>query len=513
MDRNKLQRFARLPVVLAVSALLATPAPAQDVDRAASFKLVWVGAPATFDPPFAPNQFQNMGYTLPVLDTLVRLDAKGNLVPALATSWTVSPDRRTITMKMRPGVKFTDGSDFTAAVAARSLTRTKTDPKSSLAGQLRSFDSFEATDPATLVIKLNTPDANAMYALATNVGMIASAKALDGGVNIALTPVGSGPYKLVSSGPQGAVYERNEAYWDKSLNQFAQVTLAPIVNTTARLNAVRTGQADAALAQSDQWPEIEAMVKSGNFTAHKVLGPNSLPIWINTKIKPLDDPRVRLAMNYAIDREAINKGISNGQCPPAGQALQPGVVGHDESLKPYPHDLARARALMKEAGVGPFSFDAVVTVQEPLASMAVAIKQQLAAIGITMNILPTDSSGIRPLYRQGKHGAMGQTLSVPAPDPASIIDAVYMSPDNQGGVSPEFAKAVAEARTKPIGSPEREAAYKAIGKMAYDNPQHIFVCWSPTIVVSRKGVTGLDQTAFLNAVPIPDIRTYGSAKK
>jgi peptide/nickel transport system substrate-binding protein len=501
------------PSALALCVLLAAAAVAQPVDRSASFKLVWVGAPATFDPPFGSNQYQNMAYTLPVLDTLVRLNSKGDLVPSLATSWTFSPDRKTITMKMRSGVKFTDGSEFNAAAAARSLTRTKTDPKSLLASQMRSFESFEATDSSTLVIKLNTPDANALYPLATNVGMIVSPKALDSDVNIALTPVGTGPYKLVSSGPQGAVYERNEAYWDKSLNQFQQVTIAPIVNTTARLNAVRTGQADAAFAQSDQWPEIEGMVKSGNFKAHSVLGPNSLPLWLNTNVKPLDNPKVRMAMNLAIDRNAINKGINNGQCPPASQPLQPGVVGHDAMLKPYPYDVAKAKALLQEAGVGPFSFDALVTVQEPLASVAVALKQQLAAIGITMNILPTDSSGIRPLYRQGKHGAMAQTLSVPAPDPASIIQAVYMSPDNQGGVTPEFAKAVAEARTKPIGSPEREAAYKAISKMAYDDPRHIFVCWSPTIVVARKGITGLEQTAFLNAVPIPDVRTYGSVKK
>ena len=104
------------------------------------------------------------------------------------------------------------------------------------------------------------------------------------------------------------------------------------------------------------------------------------------------------------------------------------------------------------------------------------------------------------------------TLSVAAPDPASIIDALYMSPDNPGGVTPEFAKAVADARTKRIGSPEREAAYKAISKMAYNDPHQVFVCWASTIIVANKNVKGIEKEAYLNAVPIPDIRTYSVVK-
>jgi len=71
---------------------------------------------------------------------------------------------------------------------------------------------------------------------------------------------------------------------------------------------------------------------------------------------------------------------------------------------------------------------------------------------------------------------------------------------------------VADARTKKIGSPDREAAYKAISRMAYDDPQQIFVCWSPIMILARKDLTGIEQTAYINAVPIPDIRTYGLLK-
>lgn len=486
---------------------------APNVDRSGQLRFVWLAGPGGYDPAMSKNQFQDLPYMLPIYDSLVRLDAKGNLVPAIATSWTVSPDGKTITFQLRPGLQFTDGSPLNAAVVARNLNRTR-DPQSAMSPLLRGFEGFDAPNPTTVVARLKAPDANALFTLATSVGMIVSGKALDDGVNLSLTPVGSGPYKLVNSGPQSATYERNEAYYDKSQNQLAKVTIGQIVDVAARIAAVQTGQADVALLQADQQSvdRVDSLVKSGNFIAHKVLTPNSMPLWLNAKLKPFDNPKVRLALNYAIDRDAISKGITNGECKPANQPLPPGTIGYDETLKPFPYDLARAKALLQEAGVGPFSFDALVTTQEPQASIGVAIKQQLAPLGITMNIIPTPGSPLRPMFRQGNHGAMVMTASVPAPDPTTIIDAFFMSPDNPGGVTPQFASAVAEARTKPVGSPDQAAAYKALSRMAYEDPRQIYVCWNPVILLARKPVSGLDKTAYVNAVPIPDIRTYGIVK-
>ncbi|MEO8004536.1 MAG: ABC transporter substrate-binding protein, partial [Betaproteobacteria bacterium] len=326
-----------------------------DVDRSATLRFSYVGAPAAYDPPFSKNRYQETAFMLPVYDMLVRFDHNGDIVPSLATSWKFSDNGATLTMQLRAGVKFTDGSDVNAAAVVRSLTRTRNDPNSLLAGQIGSIASAEAGGPSIVVIHLNNPDANVLYRLATSAGMIVSAQALDKGVNLGATPVGSGPYRLVSSGPQGANFERNEDYFDKSANQFAKVSIVPIVDVTARLNALQTGQIDAGLFQSDQWPQIDRMVKTGKFTVYSVLGPNSLPLWLNTKVKPLDNPKVRLALAMAIDREAISQGILNGRCEPAAQPLQPGVIGHDPSLKAYKRDVAKAKALLQEAGVGPFS--------------------------------------------------------------------------------------------------------------------------------------------------------------
>jgi len=288
--------------------------------------------------------------------------------------------------------------------------------------------------------------------------------------------------------------------------------VVPIQDVAARLNALQSGQLDAAFLEINQWPEIQAMVKTGRFAVRSVLQPNSFPLWINTKVKPFDDPKVRMAMNLAIDRDGINKGIQNGLCQPSAQAIPPGVVGFNDALTPRKQDVEKAKALLKEANVGPFSFDTIVINTEPGASIAIAYKQQLQAIGITMNIIPTPGVQTRPNYRNGNFGAMLMTLSSPTPDPASIIGAAYLSPDNRGGVSPEMAKQIADARTKPLGSPERDAAYKAIGKAMYDDPLHVFTCYSPVLIAYRKDLVGVDDMAYVNAVPLPDFRTLGLLK-
>jgi len=345
-----------------------------------------------------------------------------------------------------------------------------------------------------------------------NPGMIVSAKALDDKVNLNEKPTGSGPYKLVTSGPQGASYERNDDYFNKDQNQFAKVNMTLIVDTNARLNAILTGQQDVGLFQLDQtYPKVQEMVKSGKFQAPSFLQPNNYPIYLNTKIKPLDNPKVRQALNLAIDRDLINQGLQFGECQPSAQPFPPGVVGYDATLTPK-KDVAKAKQLIQEANVGPISFDMLVNVSEPYASMGVAVKEQWSAIGVNVNIIPANSTAIRPQFRAGNHGAMLHALSAPSPDPASLIDGALLTPDNPGGMSPEFVKAVNEAKTKALGSPEREAAYKAISKMVYDDPPQVYICWAKAIMLGRKDLVGLDKTAYINALSIPDFRNYSLPK-
>ena len=509
--------FKALTIVLAIASMAGRNAHAQEdgnVDRSATLRYTWSAQPADYDPPFAKNPFVLIAYAMPVYDTLVRIDAKGNIVPSLATSWSFSNDGLTLTMQLRGDVKFSDGSDLNAAAVVKSLNRTKNDPNSLLAGQLKSFESFEAPNPSTVVAKLKLRDTSALYSLTSGAGMIVSAKALDEGVKLGETPVGSGPYTLVSSGPGGATYQRNDGYFDKSQNQFAKVIIQAAPDAQARLNLLASGQTDVGLFTGEQTVLVRAhqMGQSGKFTTYSVSSVNTLPLYLNTKIPPFDNPKVRMALNLAIDRAAISAGILNNECMPTSQPLPPGVVGHDPALVAYKQDIAKAKALLAEAGVKPFTFDVLLTTTEPFASVGVLLKAQLEAIGVGMNILPAAPTAVRPMFRSGKYAGQVGAFSVVSPDSSSIIDAAFMTPDTPGGVTPEFARAVEDAKTKQIGSPEREAAYKAISKMAYDDPQHVLVCWSPILVITRNGVVGAEKAPYLRATAVADIRNYSILK-
>jgi len=505
-----------LAIGLAISSISARTAYAQaegDFDRSATLRYAWTTPPADFDPPFGKNPFQLLAYALPIYDTLVKVDTKANILPSLATSWKFSDDGLTLTFQLREGVKFSDGSTVDAAAVVRSLNRTKDDPNSLLKGALASFASFEAVNPTTVVMKLKSRDATTLYSLSTSAGMIVSSKALDDGVKLGEKPVGSGPYVLVSAGPEGATYQRNENYFDKSLNHFSRVTLQVVPDLNARLNLLQSGQIDAGLFQSDQstLARADQMVKTGKFTSYSADSVNSMPLYLNGKMPPFDNPKVRLALNLAIDRAAISGAISNSECKPASQPLPQGFVGHDPALA-YKQDVAKAKALLEEAGVKPFSFDVLVVTPEPYASIGVLLKAQLEAIGATMNIIPTPAAAGRPMFRGGKHAGLISAFSVVSPDSTAVMDASFMTPDTPGGVSPELSKAIEDAKTKAIGSPEREAAYKAISKMAYDNPYHVLICFSQNVIIARKGYVGADKLPYIIAVPMADFRNLGMLK-
>ena len=501
-------------VLIGTTALFTTANSQENIDRSATLRYTWNAPPADFDPPFAKNPYQLMGYAMPIYDTLIRIDAKGSIVPSLATSWRFSDDGLALTMQLREGVKFSDGSDLTAGVVVKSLNRTKNDPASLLAGQLKVFDSFEAPTSSTVVMRLKARDASVLYTLTSGAGMIVSGKALDDGVKLAEKPVGSGPYILVASSSQGATYERNETYFDKSQNQFAKVIVQNIPDVEARLNALQSGLTDIVLFQTEKSVLVRAaeLVKTGRFRSYGAPSANTMPLYLNSKIPPFDNPKVRMALNLAVDRGAINTALMNDECPPASQPLPPGVIGHDPALATYKHDVAKAKSLLQEAGVKPFAFDVLVSTSEPATTLGVILKAQLESIGVTMNILPTNGINARPMFRTGKYVGLVTPLSVTSPDSATIIESAYLTPDTPGGVSPEFSKAVEEARAKPVGSPEREVAYKVVSKMAYDDPQHIFVCWAPVLVIYRPNVVGADKAPYLSAAPIADIRNYGMIK-
>ena len=300
-------------------------------------------------------------------DKLVEYGDKLEIVPALATSWKLT-DNLTWEFKLRKGVTFHDGTPFTADDVIFSLERIPNVPNSpnSFAQFTRGIESTRKVDHLTLVMKTRAPNPQLLSDLA-NV-FIVSAKAAKGATtadfNSGKAVVGTGPYKLVEyASAERLVVERNEKYWG-ARPAWARVTEKVIAKDPTRLAALLAGQVNA--IDAVPIPDLERLKKEGKFALFR--GPAALVHYVALDSardespfvtakdgkplgrNPLKDPRVRKALSLAINRDAIAKRIMEGSAVPASQMMPQQFPTASRTLKPDPYDVARAQALLKEAG-------------------------------------------------------------------------------------------------------------------------------------------------------------------
>ena len=302
-------------------------------------------------------------------DKLVELDDKLQIRPALATSWKLVDDT-TWEFRLRKGVAFHDGSPFTADDVIFTIDRVPNVPNSpnSFAQFTRAIESIRKVDDHTIVVKTKAPNPQMLQDFA-NI-FIVSAKVAKGATtadfNAGKAVVGTGPYRLVEwvNGDR-LVVERNDKYWG-TRPHWARVTERVIAKDPSRLASLLAGQVDAI----DAVPiaDLERLRKEGRFALFR--GPAALVHYValdsNRDVSPfvtakdgkplaanpLKDPRVRKALSLAINRDAIVKRVMEGSGVPASQLLSERFATSSKSLKPDPHDPAKAQALLKEAGWG-----------------------------------------------------------------------------------------------------------------------------------------------------------------
>ena len=306
--------------------------------------------PQSYDPAQANEGHQAPIYQA-VYDTLIKREADGDLAPMLATSWEASDGFKTYTLKLRSGVTFTDGAAFDSAAVKANLEHFKK-ANGPLASTARSVASVETPDATTAVVRLSEPDPGLPYSLANAAGYMASPKALET-PGIKTQPVGSGPYTLDAANTVAGskiTMVRNESYWGVKL-PYDKVEFQLLTDETARLNALKSGQVDAAVLN-----------RAASATEAEAAGLQHKPFEINwegifffdrdgKKLPQLKDVRVREALTLAIDREALLQSYALGKGKLTSQTFRPGTEGYDESFDgKYRYDPERAKELLKEAG-------------------------------------------------------------------------------------------------------------------------------------------------------------------
>jgi peptide/nickel transport system substrate-binding protein len=381
-----------------------------------------------------------MGYT--VFEALVAYDLSSadkptSLIPGLATEWKVEADKLRWTFKLRPGVKFHDGSAFNAEAVVWNLDKIlnnkaeQFDTKQAAQGRGRipTVASYKAINDLT--VEITTSEVNALLpfqmawiVMSSPAQWQASGKNWDAFIK---SPSGTGPFKLESYVPrERAVLARNAAYWDKArVPKLDKLVLLPVPDASARVAALRSGQVDWIEAPP---PDAMDSLRAAGFAIRSNVYPHVWP-WHFSRLEgsPWNDVRVRKAANLAIDREGM-KQLLGGMMVPAKGMVPPNSPWFGKPAFEVKYDVAAARALMAQAG---FSKDKPLKVRSiisPAGSgqmqpqlMNELIQQNLAEIGIQVEFDVRDWNALLANWRAGAKD--------PGTKGASTTNSSYFSQD------------------------------------------------------------------------------------
>ncbi|GAA5139468.1 ABC transporter substrate-binding protein [Pseudonocardia adelaidensis] len=455
---------------------------------------------ATSDPdtlfPWKATQFQAVQVLEQLYGTLTELDANLEVVPGLAESWQVSADGKTITMALRHGVTFADGSAFDSTDAKASLDRIRDEATGAVsAASLAAVTSVEAPDPATLVLTLSGPDAGILAALASvNLAMLpsdASEQALEE------SPNGTGPFTLTQRTPnQSIALSPNQGYWGGA-PRVPSLEFRVIPDETSIVSAMQSGNVDFAVFDD---PLMAQSAEGSGLTVTETPQLSYHVLQLNARQAPLDNLDVRLAIQCAIDRQQVLDTAALGEGEVTGPITSP-AYRSDPAARPCPQrDVEAAKRHLAAAGhPGGLTLSAIVSQGEYATSVneATNIQAQLAEAGITLNLDVLESGA----YVDRWVAADFQTavaLNGGRPDPDGMYGRYFTSTGNfnkvAGYSSPTLDALFAQG--KATADPEaRKAIYRQVSAELEDNAAWVWLFTSFTYTVTGADVSGFTPMA------------------
>jgi peptide/nickel transport system substrate-binding protein len=380
-----------LAAVLAALAAARAPAEAQTVKRGGILTLARQGEATNLDPHKVPAFTSHRVFEL-IHAGLTRPGPDLSVQPDLAESWTIAPDGKTITFRLRPA-RFHNGDPVTAADVKFTLERIlNPDTKAVARAWFGDVERIEAPDPRTLIVRLKQPNVALLIYLAHPNASVVSQKvtqAAGGDLSKREHAVGAGPFRLVEWQPDN--FMRLEAFRDFHIagQPYVDGVRINIVPDEAGLvAALRTRAADLALIGDARVAQTLGREPGLTVSARPSL--NYHLLFLNTARKPLDDPRVRQAIALAIDRKQIIDTVALGSGDPTGP-LPPSLTQYALPVSEhalYRRDVGKARQLLQEAGVGPVSLTILTQTTEPVYAKDIAqiVQQQLGEVGIRVTI-------------------------------------------------------------------------------------------------------------------------------
>jgi peptide/nickel transport system substrate-binding protein len=369
----------------ALSLGLALPAAAQ------TLRIGIASDPDVLDPTLSRSVAARQVF-MAMCDKLIEVDEKGELVPQLATAWDWEDQGRALRMTLRPGVTFHDGAALDAEAAVAGLNRHLTAQGSTRRGEMGPVTAVEVAGPMQIRIRLSEPFAPLLAALSDRAGMLVSPRQADVlGADFQAQPACAGPYRLTRRVPQDRIeLERFPGYWNAPALHFDRVVYRPIPDTTVRAANLRSGTLDviervnpsdvATLRRDSRVKLLEGPSLASVYLAINVANGNGAQ-------NPLgQDRRVREALELSIDREILNRVAFEGLYRPGNQSTPPGHPHHITGLPVPGRDLARARALLREAGQERVRIKFSVPNTTEYIQAAEVVQAMAAEAGITLEI-------------------------------------------------------------------------------------------------------------------------------
>ena len=447
-------------------------------------------------------------------DKLVNIQPDLTIIPQLATAWSWAADGKTLTMQLRPGVTFQDGTPFNAAAVVANIQRSQTLPESSRKSELSSVDSVSANGDLEVEFHLKNADATLLATLAARSGAMKSPTAFGKGTaaDFANHPVCVGPYSFDSRVAQDKIIlKKDPNYWNAKDFHFDTITYLPIPDSTVRLANLRAGDLDMIERVAPTDSQSVQSDASLTYAQSAGLGYNGVTFNVangeGAKNSPMVNPLLREAFSYALDRSAIAKVVFDGMATPGNQSSPPDSPWYDKNDPVPARDIAKAKDLMKQAGVASVDFTLSV-INDPISGqIAQVIQSMVAEAGFNVTIKASEFGTLLSAQASGDYQAdlIGWSGYVD-PDAnwyqfavcnGSLNDAKYCNAD-----------------VDKVLNAARSSTDAAVRKQNYDAARSILTKESPIIYLYHPTWIWAMNKAITGFVPYPDglIRLGGVAK-
>jgi peptide/nickel transport system substrate-binding protein len=443
----------------------------------------------------------NIWVFMSIYDQLIRVANNGlDLAPSIAEKWDTSADGMTFTFHIRSGVKFSDGSDMTVDDIVYSLKRAQTQKgDGDWTFTLAQVKDVSSSDANTVVITLNEAWAPFLADISMFNSSIISKAFADkvGEANLTQQCMGTGPFALKAwNKAQNIILVKNEHYWQDGLPLVDQITLNVVPDSNSRLLQVKGNQVDGDIGQNDVPLSSVADLKAQsdlqviNFTSTYVNF-----VVINCRTAPLDDVKVRQAMNYATDKESLIKTILYGQADVSNSFMPNGALFWNKDQKGYPYDIDQAKTLISQSkspnGVS-ISID-IGSGNQLQQQIATALKSMWEPAGITLDIQQYEQAVATDRYRNNLFQLRLSGWTNDIIDPDELVSYAITPEVNQNyhtGWVNQKAVDLAHQGEAELDPTKRQDIYYQIQQIHMDDAPFVYLYVLPYIDVLNKKVQG-----------------------